>query len=959
MDSNIALLIGKQEKSVLGDYLAHVANKTLLQYRHASHLQWGKKQGESLYAHILNGIFVLDSLRPVLKLPDEEMRILFIAYTVHDINKFEGREGSFTKLATEEKIAADIERLNLPQFFPQWRDYLADIESLVRGHGRSTHTSGELLMPKHAPRYRLGRERILALRFLMKGVDTLDLSHTLDDRKHKGDFLDDLNTYLVESGASVQYEFVTHRLTEMRGLLSNVLHNAIAAHLQNRHGLTPLLFYPDGIAYLAPRGHGLALTTADRKQMAKRAAETIQSFSRAKYRDFIKPTNQGIKVNEKCLEMGIPFAGPQSILGEIYNIVQGKSWNVESMEAKAQARAERDFEKHAAEHPETAASVRAALESHEPLIASADMHMRKGELVRAYYIFLKKHFQDEFDDIWPHLYELLEVPEKKRAFYAFFNANYDRAYILGGHLDLDEETIVARIAEDGAKLMASEDDSDPNAPLLQAYLERYAVFSIDGRPQAGFQDHLHQYVTTQHKQCINCSSPFPTSKWMAGDVREDITVQVFSNRRRGGTGAPKKYICAICQLQFLLEKLNYPIVRNEELHYLHLYPYSFLTRPFIEALRSTFNQIIETGSAITALNLNAPQALQQWIKESEQKPHFRTETKKGKPQPYGIYVPRYAETTGNLLIFPLNPGGGNDTQKFLFALWNAMVIQRHFGMKVLLSNSPVAPLEKEDFGDLYVDNVSLAAQGLLPVNDYRHFKPNARKKTDTDNLEILWNKTKHLQRLRELTFTSDDNTSRLVRALTTHPLMIYHEADRLLMAKADQDSGGLETWLYQQAFVPVTQLAALRLAELQGGKYMPKLSEELENVARIAVQHRLRGSSFERSSLLYPFDEVMRKLGQLQGSTAVDRETLRAAATEDIYAHLDRLATRAGFKMTKARAEACADFVNGWFDNILTDVYEGKTRKLIADEKLLRSAFLFYVRQQQQLAREAKEASEQ
>ena len=134
---------------------------------------------------------------------------------------------------------------------------------------------------------------------------------------------------------------------------------------------------------------------------------------------------------------------------------------------------------------------------------------------------------------------------------------------------------------------------------------------------------------------------------------------------------------------------------------------------------------------------------------------------------------------------------------------------------------------------------------------------------------------------------------------------------------------------------------------------MEKLSKELEKAATIAVQHNLKGSSFERSSLLYPFDEVMRKLAQDQGKTAVDRETLRAAATQDIHDHLDRLATRSGYKMTKARAEACAAFVNCWFDDILA-VYEGHTRKLIADEKLLRSAYLFYVRQQQAQAKEAR-----
>ncbi len=952
MDVNIAFLIGKRDKTVLSHYLEQVANKSLLQYRHASHLQWGKKKGESLYTHILNGIFILDSLRELLNLSDIEIKVLFTAYTVHDINKFKGRDGSFNKLAVQDNIAEDIERLGLPLFFPEWDEYLDDIAVLVRSHGRSTHTAGEMMMLQRGPTYRLGRERIFALRYLMKATDTLDLSHTLDDRKHKGDFLDDLNTYLSESGTAVQYEFITHRLTETRGLLSNVLHNSIAAHLQNEHGLIPLLFYPDGIAYLSDRARKPILTIADQKAAAQIAAATIKGFSQEKFRDFIKPGNQGVKVGDACLEMGIPFAGTKSIWGEVYNIVQRKSWNTETMEAKARERAERNFEKFAKAYPDTADVVRAALDNPAPIIPTAEMLLRKGELIRSYYIFLNKYFKKSFDDVWTHIYELLEVAEEELPFYASFNANYDRSYILGGRIELNENEIVERIATDGTDVLAERDNSDPNISLLQAYLERHAIFSVGSQPQIDFQAHLQQYVNAQHKQCINCSSTFPTSEWMAGDVRGDITVQVFSNRRRGGTGAPKKNICPICQLQFLLEKLNYPSVYKEQLRYLHLFPYSFMTRPFIEALRATFRDLIENNEAIAALNMNAPHALAEWIDETEQKPNFRTQTKKGKPQPYGIYVPRYSDLTGNALIFPLNPGGGNDTQKFLFSLWNGMVIQRHFGMKALLSSSPVPPLGKQDFGDLYVDNIPLGTQGLLPYNNYRHFKPDEGNTKDT--LPVLWKKTKHLLKLRELTFTNDDNIPRLVRALTAHPLMIYYETDRLLIAKAGADAGGLETWLYQQAFEPVNELARLVQLELDGGKFMKKLSTELEKSAEIAVQNNLRGSSFERSSLLYPFDEMMKKLAQDQGQTAVDRETLRAAAIQDIYDHLDRLAKRAGYKMTKKRADACADFVNCWFNSILVGVYDGKTRKLIADEKMLRSAFLFYVRQQQAIAKEKR-----
>ena len=74
----IRFLIGKEEPSVFKDYLDQVANQALLAYR--SHLQWGNKQGESLYTHVLNGVQTLETLRPCLGLTDLEARIFFTGF---------------------------------------------------------------------------------------------------------------------------------------------------------------------------------------------------------------------------------------------------------------------------------------------------------------------------------------------------------------------------------------------------------------------------------------------------------------------------------------------------------------------------------------------------------------------------------------------------------------------------------------------------------------------------------------------------------------------------------------------------------------------------------------------------------------------------------------------------------------------------------------------------------------
>ena len=98
-----------------------VGNRSLLSYR--AYLQWGGKEGESLYTHVLNGIQVLETLREHLTLADDEARVLFTAFTVHDLNKVLDQQTAFGKLATHENIAAEITRLGLDEFFPDWRNF--------------------------------------------------------------------------------------------------------------------------------------------------------------------------------------------------------------------------------------------------------------------------------------------------------------------------------------------------------------------------------------------------------------------------------------------------------------------------------------------------------------------------------------------------------------------------------------------------------------------------------------------------------------------------------------------------------------------------------------------------------------------------------------------------------------------------------------------------------------------
>ena len=930
---HIALVIGKKQESVFTEYLDQVAHRGLTAYKAV--LQWGGKAGESLYSHVLGGIFVIETLRQDLGLSDTEVRVLYTAFTVHDINKAPGHiQASFGMMATRTNLAAEIEVLGLPAFFPNWKKYSHDIESLVRGHSGHHHAGGERWIVKRDPVYGLGLERVSQLLHLMRAADVADLSRTLGGGTAQADFLGHLNAYLADRGRPVQYQFVTHRLSEQRGILTNVVHNAIAIELRDRYGLIPLLYYPDGIAYLAEKGRAPDVNHDDLIRMAERVARTISTVTAAKYRDFISPAPSGIKVDAKCLELGVPFS---DILREMYNIIQRRTPDPAQLDTKARDWAQRGFEKAKAHCPDAADEVQASLEGKELLVNKDADRLRQAELIRSYYIFLNKHFREVVENPWGRIYDLLALPEGRRPFYAYFDALWARAYVLSCDLVLSEEDIYRRIETDGVRIIQSSDEGiDHKIALFTEYLNQYAVFGTEGRPAVRFGDHLVHYVANQHKQCVYCSGTFATDSWMAADVRSDIRVQTFSNRLRGGPGEPKKRVCAVCQIQFLLEKLNYPSVRGEKTIYLHLYPYSFLTGPFIEGLRATINRIVTEDTGVQALNMRVSENMNTYLTEKVVTPTFRSRTQKGKPQPYGLYLPRYAETVGNLLIFPINPGGRNDTERFLFALWNALLLQRHFGVKVLMSNAPIPPLSKDDMADLYVDNIPLACEGLLPHNDYAQFLDGTNA---PGTLSRLWDDVEHLFALRRLTFTSEDNMPKLVRALAGHPLGIYYATEKLLEARVrGEEQGGLLTWLSQQAFSHVNTLALNK-----GGRLMTQLSTQLQRLAHIAWKKGLRGRTLEKSSLLYPIGEVFAKLGHSGGPA--DQKMLKAATAQDIFDHLYRIAPD-GYKPGRPKQEAVNQFVDGWFDGVLEGIYGGSIRKLLTDEKLIRSAFLFYVREQ-------------
>ena len=351
-----------------------------------------------------------------------------------------------------------LTELEIERFFPEWQDYLKDIEVLVRAHSRFNNTYAETLDQNYDP-YSLDKDRLLNyLVPIIRAIDVIDLSKTLEERPKKRDFLLEINSI-----SDIQYKFVYHKVSEQRGILTNLIHNEIAKYLESEKDLLPLLYYPEGVAYLVHRDRDVDIATDEVVAIGNRVVHNIESKTRGEFIKFIQGSPAGIKVDEKCIALGVSFA---EIWNEVRNIISERKYvanaKVDTMNTKCRDRLERIRDKLGEPSPnpevmevgpqdgqlslfkpegtigqETLLNKILAEETY--LLLSDDKAMQLGELVRTYYIFLNKHFSETVADAWLHIYGLLELPLNAedtiyRQRYELFNALWDRGYIIGRDL---------------------------------------------------------------------------------------------------------------------------------------------------------------------------------------------------------------------------------------------------------------------------------------------------------------------------------------------------------------------------------------------------------------------------------------------------------------------------------------------------------------------------------------------
>lgn len=246
----------------------------------------GRQEDQSMATHLLNGIFAAMRLTkwlpPNKQLTDLEKRLWILGYICHDYTKIYGVQISAGEIPLIKQLVERLGALmNFNAFLPEWRDYLGDIAFLAQN--TQTKEGSNLQVEQFQPKHDLRRLNNV-LRTLSSIADILvhikspaEIALSLE-RSTDQNLREKIVTLF---GVEHSLRFTYHKLTEVRGLLSNIINNAVMEAMQAQ-GAEPFLFFPNGVVYILSSEKTVALDSNDLPQKAWMAVRNLLLYGESK-----------------------------------------------------------------------------------------------------------------------------------------------------------------------------------------------------------------------------------------------------------------------------------------------------------------------------------------------------------------------------------------------------------------------------------------------------------------------------------------------------------------------------------------------------------------------------------------------------------------------------------------------------------------------------------------------------
>jgi CRISPR-associated protein Csc3 len=666
-----------------------------------------------------------------------------------------------------------------------------------------------------------------------------------------------------------RYALRYHRTADNRGLLTQVIHNAVRERAE-ACGWIPFLFFPDGITYLAPRN-------ADEPELGNLPAlirdKLIQSV-RDKLRKLVSRGPLGIKFAHEFVELLPPRDAGELLIQEALNIISdAKTPVTEERKAKTLLRK----------------GSCSTLDLSYPASLSAD---RVAECMFALSKLLEVYYGASREGHGERLIEALGLKDCLPAFRSIeFTGGVGYPwYYMGGHFaranpGLSPSEMEERMREAYAAVVGELGEPEREYPFrfLDAYLPQ--VITLGSSPEGwDFGGELRRYEKNKaprsgERICAICNSAFKT--------REDFSA--FSNKKRISPKVESgRGICEVCQAEELLRRFSLGREMRAEggTVFLHLYPTYFFTPVTGTAMRhaytnlknATFGDIIKPlqGNHFEIGALAYADVFQVLEPPNEKRRLDRVSYPEG--DIHGYY----------LLGVPFLGKDPSDTESWAMPALLGLIIPIVLGVKVVVSPSSIP---------VYASGADFPSAVTLLDRPHAFWQHGMkRSRFGLSELELAIKAGSALYGLVSEAYRDGkgypvwNQLGTVSRALDTDPLAVFGFADRI--QQQAKGKGEVTTTEGMSAFL------AKRLTDYYGyitGYYERILKEEQNKMGLIeglvdhyAAFYRAKGRAAH--ARLRPLSLAAEAV--LDSPPVLDRESLRSQVEGSILATLDRIANQ-------------------------------------------------------------------
>lgn len=629
--------------------------RTYTEQDYARLTKGGKQEDQSMATHLLNGIFAAMRLAkwlpPNKQLTDLEKRLWILGYICHDYTKIYGIRISAGEIPLIKQL---VERLgvlmNFDAFLPAWRDYLGDIAFLAQN--TQTKEGSNLQLEQFQPKHDLRRLNNV-LRTLSSIADVLvhikspaEIAITLE-RSTDQNLREKMATLF---GAENTPRFTYHKLTEVRGLLSNIINNAVMEAMQAQ-GAEPFLFFPNGVVYILPREKTLALSLDDLPQKAWMSVRNLLLYGESQNSvDIVSEEDEDESEENISGGLGIrPRRGLKvpAILYEILSLPQllneGKNaaLNIKGTMAVDRFTSQKDPAKSARlqsfkgkQKDEVKSALTRQCETEYQIV----LDNRTDQIAEFLAFIWRRVLNEVFDNIDKLLSKefgvsdkpttklpkgyytaklildwlgFSEVPPEEAAFQKGMRIPtgwyYIAAKYLQQHKTFGTEEISRLFDELIEKLLHFVEQKNLYFKATNVFESAFVDYvsnnlEVGGHRLTGnsylasFEAEIHNYTTRKDSDKLNCS--LCSSPFEASEQRENIVLflgQQYSNKGQLGVSQVKRGICPTCTIEMLLRIVQQgapgKTFQDQKPIYFWIYPTYFFTTETASVIREYIREV--------------------------------------------------------------------------------------------------------------------------------------------------------------------------------------------------------------------------------------------------------------------------------------------------------------------------------------------------------------------------------